>query len=300
MTVPRPLPLILLAAWIIAPGPATAADTEADLPDRVRAVFMARCAACHGPDLRKPKGRFGYVTDLRRVADNPKLVVPSKPEESRLWELVESGEMPPEDARTGAPTLAEKEVIRDWIAAGAPVRRALGSGGCATTPNLVAGTAPALVSRACCAGWGSSTSSSSTFLLPCSWRPPRRRGGACCSAGGSPGCRFSCVAALAAAGAMCAAVLGWLLADVGGYGVGSPQLLALHRWIGTGAAAWSVGVALLSEWDVHCGRRSWVFRGAPLGRCRLDRVRCALRRQPGSRGRFLHLVTLAQDHAAPR
>src|SRR5260370_12801983 len=100
MTIHRPLPLILLAAWAIAPGLATAADTEADLPGRVRAVFVARCATCHGPDLRKPKGKFGYVTDLRRVADNPKLVVPSKPEDSPLLHLVADDQMPPHDATT--------------------------------------------------------------------------------------------------------------------------------------------------------------------------------------------------------
>jgi Planctomycete cytochrome C len=263
MTIPRPLPLILLAAWIIAPGPAPAADTEADLPsNRVRAVFVARCAACHGPDLRKPKGRFGYVTDLRRVADNPKLVVPSKPEESRLWELVESGEMPPEDARTGAPTLAEKEVIRDWIAAGAPVAEPSAAEAVPLPPTQSQEPPPPsflarllrwlgkfhviiihfpialLLAAAAAEGW---------CLLQ------RRR---------EPWLPVRLCAALGAGGAMCAAVLGWLLADVGGYGVGSPQLLALHRWIGTGAAAWSVGVALLSEWDVHCGRRSWIFRGA--------------------------------------
>jgi hypothetical protein len=67
---------------------------------------------------------------------------------------------------------------------------------------------------------------------------------------------------LGAAAAACAAALGWLLADVSGYGVGSPQVLALHRWLGTGAAAWSLGVVLLSEWDVRHGRRGWPFRVA--------------------------------------
>src|SRR5262249_8889412 len=86
----------------------------------VRAVFAAKCAACHGPDLAKPKGRFGYVLDLRKVASNPEMVVPSSPDESELWSLVSQGEMPPPESASAPLTDAEKETIRAWIAAGAP------------------------------------------------------------------------------------------------------------------------------------------------------------------------------------
>src|SRR3954454_10121755 len=91
-----------------------------DLGQAVRGVFAAKCAVCHGPDLAKPKGRFGYVLDLRRVAANPEMVIPMRPTESELWILVERNEMPPADSPQGALTLEQKEVIRDWIAAGAP------------------------------------------------------------------------------------------------------------------------------------------------------------------------------------
>ena len=47
----RPLTLTLLAAWILVPGLAGAAE---DLPGRVRAVFADKCASCHGPDLPRP------------------------------------------------------------------------------------------------------------------------------------------------------------------------------------------------------------------------------------------------------
>ena len=57
---------------------------QGDLASRVRAAFSAKCAGCHGPDLRKPRGKFGYVLDLGRVAANPKLVVPGQPAESKL------------------------------------------------------------------------------------------------------------------------------------------------------------------------------------------------------------------------
>src|SRR5262249_55106844 len=83
-------------------SPAVAAPEAPPDPARqVRAVFAAKCAACHGPQLARPKGRFGYVLDLGRVAANPELVVPGSPGESELWELIRRGEMPPEDAPAG-------------------------------------------------------------------------------------------------------------------------------------------------------------------------------------------------------
>jgi hypothetical protein len=83
-------------------------------------VFAARCAACHGPDLEKPRGRFGYALDLARIAANPEMVIPFKPDESELWHLVQRDEMPPQGSPRGRPGASEKEIIRAWITAGAP------------------------------------------------------------------------------------------------------------------------------------------------------------------------------------
>src|SRR5947208_1172268 len=87
---------------------------ERDLGAEVRGVFAAKCAGCHGPDLAKPKGRFGYVLDLRKVASNPEIMIPSRPDESELWVLVSHGEMPPPDSPHGPLSAAEKEIIRAW------------------------------------------------------------------------------------------------------------------------------------------------------------------------------------------
>jgi len=91
-----------------------------DLGDEVHGIFATKCAGCHGPDLAKPKGRFGYVLDLKRVAANTEMVIPQRPNESELWVLVQRDEMPPADSSHGPLTSVQKEVIRDWIAAGAP------------------------------------------------------------------------------------------------------------------------------------------------------------------------------------
>src|SRR5436853_2176291 len=106
----------LTVVWVlVASGAAPAGDLAAD----VRTVFAAKCAGCHGPDLAKPKGRFGYVLDLARVAGNREMVVPGAPDESELWELVHRGEMPPDDSPAGPLTADQKETVRAWIAAGA-------------------------------------------------------------------------------------------------------------------------------------------------------------------------------------
>jgi hypothetical protein len=98
----------------------SAPSRSRDLGAEVRTVFSTKCTASHGADLAKPKGRFGYVLDLARVASNPEMVVPMRPDESELWELVKRGQMPPADSRTGPLSAQQKELIREWIDAGAP------------------------------------------------------------------------------------------------------------------------------------------------------------------------------------
>src|SRR5438876_9065163 len=66
-----------------------------DLSTEVRTVLSVKCAECHGGNLSRPKGRFGHVEDLKRVAGDPQLVVPFRPGESKLWQLVRDNEMPP-------------------------------------------------------------------------------------------------------------------------------------------------------------------------------------------------------------
>jgi mono/diheme cytochrome c family protein len=109
-----------IAAICCLPTAPIIAEEQSDLAAKTLAVFSAQCAGCHGPALPKPKGRFGYVLDLARVAANREMVVPFSPDESELWQLVRSGEMPPSDAPSRGLTADQKEVIRSWIAAGAP------------------------------------------------------------------------------------------------------------------------------------------------------------------------------------
>jgi uncharacterized membrane protein/mono/diheme cytochrome c family protein len=231
------------------PEAVAAAEGKRDLASETRFIFSARCAGCHGSDLPKPKGRFGYVLDLARVAANREIVVPSFPDESEMWELVRRGEMPPDGAPTGPLSDDEKEVIRAWIAAGAPANPEKTTSGVPAPAlnkgvlhwlgpfHLVAVHFPIalLISAAFTELW---------LALRGSQVP-------------TPWVRF-CIL-LGAASAVITATLGWIHAGSGN-GIGAPTILSLHRWIGTTVAAWSIATALLSERNERRGVRTALFR----------------------------------------
>jgi len=248
------------------PEAVSAAEAQRDLVSETRSIFSAKCAGCHGPNLPKPKGRFGYVLDLARVAANREMVVPSFPDESELWELVHRGEMPPEESPTGPLSEREKETIHDWIAAGSPAE-SIESTAADPTKTSPASSPPAvekrilhwlgpfhlvvlhfpialLISSAVAELW--SALRGNHALMP--W------------------IRFCVLCGTVSA--VITATLGWIHAG-NGHGAGAEQILGLHRWIGTTAAAWAVGTSVLSERDERRGIRTpwfraWLWIGALL------------------------------------
>jgi uncharacterized membrane protein/mono/diheme cytochrome c family protein len=233
-----------------------------DLGSEVRALFANKCAGCHGADLAKPKGRFGYVLDLRRVAENPDMVIPRSPSESELWVLVERGEMPPEDAPQGPLTPAQKEIVREWIAAGAPDASPIASD--SVPPANDPADPPITVKELSFADRTLRWLGKFHLLLlhfPIAlavaagiaevWSVYRRR------ALPSESVRF-CLW-IGACAAIPAAVFGWLHAAAGN-GAGSPQILLAHRWLGTTAAVWIVLTAVFAERDARRQVRTWRVR----------------------------------------
>jgi len=229
-------------------------SSNRDLGGQARELFAAKCAICHGPDLAKPRGRFGYVLDLRRVAANPEMVIPSQPDQSELWVLVQQDEMPPPDSPAGSLSADQKEIVRKWIAAGAPDAVPATSVSLSTMPGdvSVSGIAEtATVGRlirwlgrfhlllihfpialVVAAGVGEVRSAWVREVRP------------------SEAVRF-CLR-LGALAAIPAAGLGWLFAAAGN-GVASPQLLMAHRWLGPSAALWLVMTAICAERDSRRG-----------------------------------------------
>jgi hypothetical protein len=104
--------LLLLGAALVAQAGATAPDFDRD----VAPVLARRCLGCHGD--AEPKGGLDLSQRARALAggESGPAIAPGQPEESPLWERVESGEMPPKAALPAA----ERAVLRGWIAAGAP------------------------------------------------------------------------------------------------------------------------------------------------------------------------------------
>jgi uncharacterized membrane protein len=95
-------------------------EEKLQLAAQVHQIFEAKCADCHGGHLPKPKGKFGYVLDLTRVAKNADYVVPGKPVDSEIFQMVKNNEMPGEDADVPPLTPEELKIVERWIQLGAP------------------------------------------------------------------------------------------------------------------------------------------------------------------------------------
>jgi TPR repeat protein len=84
-----------------------------DLPNQVRSILKERCYSCHG-ESGANEGGFNFALNRKRLVKE--LVVPGSAEESRLFERVSNGEMPPDGDRLPK---QELETIQKWIEAGA-------------------------------------------------------------------------------------------------------------------------------------------------------------------------------------
>ncbi len=88
--------------------------------DRVRPLLVERCGECHGGDELKADFLATTPGGLRAGSDGGAVLDPGNPDGSRLIELVGYGadkRMPP----TGKLPDVEIELLRDWVAAGAPM-----------------------------------------------------------------------------------------------------------------------------------------------------------------------------------
>ena len=170
--------LLALAAVARAAAPPAAPEEALRVAQRVRDIFEAKCLDCHGPELPRPKGKFGYVLDLPRMAANPDYVTPGDPEKSELYKMVFSDEMPGEDANVPALTPEEKETVRRWVEMGAP-----GDVAPATQPDLPGLTDAAHAER----GAGLEARAALGGQAPPGFHPPSRRPHVRRSPRGEPG-----------------------------------------------------------------------------------------------------------------
>ncbi len=121
----------IIRAWVdrglidqsAAPTVATSIAKVADSPlfaTTVRPILAARCYSCHGPTVQQNGLRLDSLAAVLQGSDSGKIVVPGKPDSSRLIRRLQAQERPA--MPYGGPALSANEIasVRQWIEAGAP------------------------------------------------------------------------------------------------------------------------------------------------------------------------------------
>jgi uncharacterized membrane protein len=240
-----PLIVLLLA---LASGVLAADDKDAEgvkEAGKVREIFEAKCLDCHGPELPRPKGKFGYVLDLKRVAENPDYIERGKPDKSELYKMVLDDEMPGEDANVPPLTKDEKEIVKHWIELGAP-EPSFAGGEPATTTVAKAETKPQMPFwKKALRYLGRLHPVSTHFPVALMFVAVFAEGLAWWTRRESWLQTIRFLVVLAALGALSAATLGWINAYFASYTGQLAPILKWHRWLGTGTAVWAVVCAAL-------------------------------------------------------
>ena len=237
---------LLLVAVVWHAGGAVPTEEGIKAAVRVREIFDAKCLDCHGPELPRPKGKFGDVLDLKRMADNPEYVERGNPEKSELYNMVFSDEMPGEDANVPALTAEEKEVVRRWIELGAPDAPVASAEQPVAVPAVVVEPKETRPFWKKALEWigrfhPASTHFPVALMLVAvvaeslAWWTRRESW--------LQTVRFLVV--LGAAGSVSTAVLGWINAYFSSYSKDPGALLWWHRWLGTATTLWTVVCAIL-------------------------------------------------------
>lgn len=96
---------------------AAVASAATDFHTEIQPVLSKQCAGCHGADRASGNVRL----HTRAAAMKSNLIVPGKPEQSRLLQVMELPSNQPKAMPPGGPQLskAERDAVRAWIAEGA-------------------------------------------------------------------------------------------------------------------------------------------------------------------------------------
>src|SRR5262249_49193839 len=115
--------------------PVEKAKPPAQVPsfqDDIRPLLQAKCLRCHSDKAHKGDLDLRTADGIRKGGETGAVIVAGKPDESLLFEKVQSGKMPPgKKERLGE---TEVETIRRWIAGGA--RFGAENGGKETIPGV--------------------------------------------------------------------------------------------------------------------------------------------------------------------
>lgn len=92
---------------------------EDSLAEQGTALVKKYCHQCHGGESRKGDEAFDILDHKVLTNTDTGYVVEGDLESSYVWQRIDEGDMPPEDAEQ--PSDDEKELIGKWINAGAPI-----------------------------------------------------------------------------------------------------------------------------------------------------------------------------------
>lgn len=234
---------ILLILSLVAAANCLANDQSSE-PDQlahsVMDVFLNHCAKCHDPQHGKIHGGFDHVLDLKRMVSEAIFITPNHPEQSILFDVIVTGDMPRK-----SPRLPERQIdmIRRWIQSGAPAPKNLKTAQDHSSPKIAAESEtryrnrfvvwlgkfhPSIVHFPIGLITGAAIAELLKMVIGSSWL-----GGAA---------RF-CMGTGAIIGVL-ATLLGWANA---GLWSGEDLLTTLHRWLGTVTAGLSITAFILSE-----------------------------------------------------
>lgn len=112
-------PAILLLLPVLS-APSAVADESVKaiwFEQHIQPVLQSRCGTCHGGTKQSAGLNLATMNDLQRGGESGVVVIPEKPEDSLLFQVVRDGHMPPK----GHPplTAAELSLLRRWIESGA-------------------------------------------------------------------------------------------------------------------------------------------------------------------------------------
>jgi WD40 repeat protein len=116
--------LLVLTLMLFSPSSAQAAPGQpVSFINDVAPILRENCFACHDAKKRKGKLDMTSIAGLRKGGDKADPIVPGKPEESLIIDLLTAkttGRMPPKDSGEALPK--EKiEIVQQWIKEGAKV-----------------------------------------------------------------------------------------------------------------------------------------------------------------------------------
>lgn len=111
----------LVAARAATPAPAAAEESGPRIgyEEDVQPIFNRTCNSCHSGIVQLGGLQVTAYEPLMTGSFTGTVVLPGDVANSRLWYMIDTNRMP----LIGSLTQADKQIIRDWIAAGAPEKR---------------------------------------------------------------------------------------------------------------------------------------------------------------------------------